>query len=60
MSTAHLDPTTGEWVGDHATMTPDGEVTREVDWFATKPEALAFSRTGKRTAVPATLSSEGN
>lgn len=43
----YTDPTTGEWVGEYETRSPEGEVTRRTEWFPTKEQAVDFSRTGK-------------
>lgn len=41
-----MDPTTGEWVGEYETRDAEGEVTRVIEWFATKAEADRFERVG--------------
>lgn len=43
----YIDPTTGEWVGEHETRVDD-EITRQTEWFDTESEARRFARTGRR------------
>jgi hypothetical protein len=42
----YMDPTTGEWVGEHETPLPEGDVSRQTEWFATEQEARHFARRG--------------
>lgn len=42
-----MDPTTGQWVGEHETRRSDGEVNRRTEWFGTEAEARRFARTGE-------------
>lgn len=43
----YTDPTTGQWVGEHETRDPDGEISRRTEWFDSEEEARRFARTGE-------------
>ena len=36
------DPTLEQWVGSRKTIHPDGEISRQLEWFDTKEEADSF------------------
>lgn len=36
------DHTLEQWVGSRKTIHPDGEITRQLEWFDTKEEADSF------------------
>lgn len=50
MSNAYIDQYTHEWIGEHKTREQGGTVRRRTEWFDTKDEAQAFSRTGHTDA----------
>lgn len=48
MGNVYPDPNTGEWIGERETVLPDGEVTRETEWFQSEIHAKMFA--GERVA----------
>lgn len=44
MRKPYADPTTGKWIGERETRGPEGEVTRQTQWFATESLANDFAK----------------